>query len=205
MRTSVFVSVILFTNLLAAQTPQATVETFFKAVSEGDEKELRKVVDERGASRMGKSILAAAPMFRSKGRVDFLELIFNRVPSEDELSKMTPMDAFLAFMCEPKQSKKSSGAVNSVLEAIEISQPKIVGVLNETDDIAHVVFRQTYEIEVPAVTESIPDLITCVRVKGEWRVLLPMTVWTDCQQILLSKMEELDKKDAAGTPKTESK
>src|SRR5688572_1187773 len=127
MHPSIFVAVFSIVNAVSAQMPEAAADTFFQALADSDAKQLRDVIDERSANRIGKSILAAGKMFQEKGRNDFLRQIFKRVPTAEELSKMSPMDAFVAYMCDAKDAGEPAER-DSLLESITFSKPKIVGV-----------------------------------------------------------------------------
>ena len=110
--------------------PAKVAERYFEALADSDKDAIAKVVYEPSAARIGKSILASAPMFRRKGNSDFFEMIFDRVPSPAELAAMSPTQAFAEYVCDPLPD-----------DPAYVTAREILGVVQENDRLAHVVYR----------------------------------------------------------------
>ena len=146
-----------------AQSPEQAAARYFAALAKSDKAALSSIVFEPSANRIGKSIIAAAPMFRRKGDSEFFEMIFDRVPEPSEIAAMTPMEAFTEYMCDPLPD-----------DPADIAQRKVLGVVYERDDLAHVVYRVD---GLPNLGETHRDLVTCINRDSEWRVVVSFRVW----------------------------
>jgi len=162
MKTAILI-VCLTPGVCIAQSPEKTVAQFFKALSESDKDLLVKVVHEPNATRIGKSIIAAAPMFHRKKVTAFFEMIFDRVPTPAEIAKMSPMQAFAEYMCDPVPDDPST-----------ISKRTILGTITEGESLAHVVYRVD---GLARLGEKHRDVVTCIKHNGEWRVVIYNQVW----------------------------
>jgi hypothetical protein len=166
-----------------AQSPEKTAERYFTALAESDKDKLSAVVFEPSASRIGKSIIAAAPMFHRKDATDFLEMIFDRVPTPAEIAAMTPMQAFAEYMCDPVPEN-----------AADVTTRKVLGVVYERDDLAHVV----YGVDgMPEPGGAKRDLISCIKHDGQWRIIVSSKVWEAyLVYVLRPAMDALPNSDA---------
>ena len=145
------------------QSPEKATEQYFAALAESNKEQLVATVFEPSAERIGKSIIAAAPMFHRKGETEFLELIFDRVPEPEEIVAMKPVQAFAEYMCDPLPDDPN-----------DITNRTVLGVVFEREDLAHVVYR----VEgMPNLGETSRDIVTCIHRDEEWRVVVPSQVW----------------------------
>lgn len=161
---------ILATHCLA-QSPEKAAERYFAALAESDEDKLAASVFEPSAERIGKSIIAAAPMFHHKGATEFFEMIFDRVPPPAEIAAMTPIQAFAAYMCDPLPNNPD-----------DVTDRTVLGVVYERDDLAHVVYRVD---GMPSLGETHRDLLTCAKSDRDWQVIVPSQVWEAYMSYLL--------------------
>ncbi len=178
----------------AAQSPEAAAKAYFDALAESDKKALVDVVHEPSAMQIGKSIIAASPMFRRSGDTGFFEMIFDRVPSAGEIEAMSPVEAFAEYMCEPTPPEEDSPAVRIIL-----------GSVAEGDSLAHVVYRVK---GMPNLSEKSRDVLTCVKQNERWRVVVSPRVWDAYMNFMLQPaMARLSGKKAeqAGTPESASR
>lgn len=72
MRPAIFVAQFIACSVCRAETPEDAVTEYFQAMDENDTKRLLKVVHEPSAVRIGKSIIAASPMFFKRDDTAFL-------------------------------------------------------------------------------------------------------------------------------------
>ena len=158
-------------TVAAAQSPEAAARAYFDALAKSDKKALVGVVHEPSATRIGKSIPAASPMFRRSGDSDFFEMIFERVPSPAEIETMSPVQAFAEYMCEPKETEEDNPVVRTIL-----------GSVAEDDSLVHVVYRVN---GMPNLSEKSRDVLTCVKHSGEWRVVVSPRIWDAYMNFML--------------------
>lgn len=145
-----------------AQTPEDALSTYFDALATSNKELLIKVVDEPSAARIGKSIIAASPMFHRSNKTEFFEMIFDRVPTAKEIEAMSPLEAFAEYMCDPVEAGTT-----------QETKRKILGTVAEDDSTVHVVYRVD---GVPNLAEKSRDVVTCLRQDGQWRVVISSRV-----------------------------
>ncbi len=151
------------TSICRAETPELAATRYFDALAKSDKDALVKTVFEPSATRIGKSIIAASPMFHRKGHTDFFEMIFDRVPTPAEISAMTSIEAFAEYMCDPPPEEPENA-----------TKRKLLGVVREGDQLAHVV----YSVDgIGNLGEKDRDVLTCIKHNGQWRVVVSFQVW----------------------------
>lgn len=191
---SYFILSLALTTACPPQSPEEVAEQYFEALVESDKDKLTEVVFEPSADRIGKSIIAAAPMLRRKGATEFFEMVFDRVPTSAEISAMSPVQACVEYMCDPPPKDSQNRTKRSVL-----------GVVYENDDLAHVVYRVD---GIPNLGETKRDLVTCINHGGSWRVVIPFQVWEAYLNYTLrpsmAKLSEGDAEQSRG-PKSPGK
>ena len=90
-------------------------------------------------------------------------MIFDRVPSAAEIEAMSPVHAFAEYMCEAELSEEDAPTTRTIL-----------GTVAEGDSLAHVVYRVN---GMPNLAEKSRDVVTCVKHKGNWRIVVSPRVW----------------------------
>jgi hypothetical protein len=171
MKIALLILCISMSTVSAAQTPEAAAKDYFDALAKSDKKALVDVVHEPSATQIGKSIIAASPMFRRSGHTGFFDMIFDRVPSAAEIEAMSPVQAFAEYMCEPTPPEEDSPTTRTIL-----------GSVAEGDSLAHVVYRVN---GMPNLSEKSRDVLTCVKQNESWRVVVSPRVWDAYMNFML--------------------
>jgi len=171
MKIASFILCLLVPMSCGAQSPEDAVKAYFDALAQSNKEQLVKIVHEPGATRIGKSIIAASPMFHRTNTTEFFEMIFDRVPTLTEIEAMSPIEAFAEYMCEPIGPDSKDATTRTIL-----------GTVAEDESLAHVVYRVN---GMPNLAEKSRDVVTCIKHNGKWRVVVSPRVWDAYMNFML--------------------
>lgn len=143
------------------------VSEYVRADWAGEGEKLAAMHDEETLRDIGGSILVLAKLQLRAGNSEFAYAIFPDEPSVSELEKMSRADALAAYFKMLRRTASELG--------IKFSGMKLVGAILESENVCHVVYRET--TQHGDHTESEALMLTCVKEDRKWKIKLPLIKW----------------------------
>jgi hypothetical protein len=171
----------------AQDTPEATAKAYFAALRAADWAKCASLMHRDALVSMKRTFAAAIDAERTG---DAAKTIFKlkSVAEYSQLSEATVFERVMDFITsvEPDMKTAMASSVNTIL-----------GRVDESPDLAHIVFRSQTKMGGEEINEV--DLISFKKQDSTWRALLP----SDIENMLNSLAEEIappSKEDEKGAP-----
>jgi hypothetical protein len=171
----------------AQDTPESVAKAYFAAIQSGDWAKCASLMHRDALASMKRTFAAAINADKTG---DSAKTIFKLKSGAEysQLSEATVFERLMDFITSVEPDMKT---------ALASSTNTILGRVDESPDLAHVVFRSRTKMEGEEINEV--DLISFKKQDSAWRALLP----SDIENMLNSLAEEIappSKEDEKGAP-----
>jgi hypothetical protein len=171
----------------AQDTPESVAKAYFAAIQSGDWAKCASLMHRDALASMKRTFAAAINADKTG---DSAKTIFKLKSGAEysQLSEATVFERLMDFITSVEPDMKT---------ALASSTNTILGRVDESPDLAHVVFRSRTKLEGEEVNEV--DLMSFKKQDSTWRALLP----SDIENMLDSLAEEIappSKEDEKGAP-----
>ncbi len=182
---------VLHCSIASAGTAEEAAQAYLDAVDGGNAELIAELVHESLPNRIGKSIQTVITTCKSESNCNvFLQDVFGKVVSAKEVSSLTPLQIYAKYSCRDSSGRPEDRAA---VDGLRVST-KMIGKVEETELLIHVLFRHTIEgnlaaLPVPQDYQPAPELVTCQKVGNAWKIVLPPSEFLTYQQLVMDHLQ----------------
>jgi hypothetical protein len=158
-----------------AATPSEVAQSYLDAVDRGDSARVADLVEGGVSTRIGKSILTVVKTAKNDVTRDlFLDDVFGKSPSAEEIASMSPVQAFARYITRNEGTDSEEDSPDKMR-----IKTKLIGSVQEGEEFTHVLFRHRIAGGAPltgAVPQDFqpePEIVTLHKVEASWKVVIP--------------------------------